>query len=283
MKKSIKLLTMVLATLTLTACGNKLTPSQSTYGQHGLVAILKGTASGAKSVQYQTAGQHGKVALHSGTYAITLPMTDKAQRVVLTAGAKKQTVTIKPAKTLGPYQEAAKKYNQAIIGMNLPNDVREQAAAAKKLNQATLAAMPAEQRLSAMKQLTALKEAMAKADAATKDQQLPLSVKAGIHPLTQVGDVKVRANVSASGELIGYAVIAPVKTLKDKEKAKDFGMTLGLLGNGVGADTQHVMKQFTAATKGQSKSQTTVKSIKSHGVKFAIGFSTTDLFVYVTR
>lgn len=283
MKNTVKLMMVVLASLTLAACGQHITPSKTSYGQHGLVAILKGEASGAKKVSYAAGDMKGTVALHSGTYAITLPVTDKQQRVKLTAGDEQTTVTIKAAKTLGPYKTAAQKYNQAVVGMNLPAEIRKQATAAQKMDPKKIAALPPAERAAAMQQAQAVQKAMATAAEQTKSQQLPLDVKTGIHPLITVGDVRVRANVAASGELIGYALVVPVKTMKDKTKAKDFGMTLGLLGNSVGADTEHVMKQFTDATKGQSKSQTTVKSIKSHGVKFAIGFSPSDLFIYITR
>ena len=43
------------------------------------------------------------------------------------------------------------------------------------------------------------------------------------------------------------------------------------------------MKQFAKETKDQKDSQTTMKTIKSNGVKFNVGFSTSNIYVYITK
>ena len=124
---------------------------------------------------------------------------------------------------------------------------------------------------------------MKQATAATKNEQLPTTAKTGITQVAKIGQTKVRANVSDSGKLVGYAVIVPTKAMKDKAESQKFGLTLGLLGNSVGVNTKKVMKQFQKQTKNQNKSQTTIKTIKNNGVKFNIGFSTSDLYIYITK
>lgn len=283
MKKIATLTAALGLTLVLAACGQQLKPTKTSYGQKGLVAVVKGDASGSAHVKYSADTASGKAAINGGTFAITLPVSDKKQDVQLSVGDKKQTVSVKAAKAFGTYQDAANKYNQAVIAMALPADVQKQAQSAQSMTKAKLAALPAAQRAAAMQQMQTVQAAFAKAKAATKDQQLPTNASAGISQVLKTNTVKVRANVAKDGKLIGYAVIVPVKAMKNKTKAKEFGITLGLLGNSVGADTKKVMKKFSNETKGQSKSQTTMKTIKSNGVKFDIGFSTTDLYIYITK
>lgn len=271
------------ATLLLAACGNNIQPSKTSYGQHGLVAILKGSASGAKTVSYKADDESGKVTIHGGTYAITLPVDDKTQTVKLTAGNASKSVKIKAAQTLGDYKTSAAKYNQAIVGMALPKDVQKLAGTVRTYNKQKMATMSVPERMAAMQQIQTVQNAMKQATVATKDQQLPATAKAGITQIAKVGQVKVRANVAESGKLIGYAVIVPTKAMKNKTESQKFGLTLGLLGNSVGVNTKKVMKQFQKQTKGQNKSQTTIKTIKNNGVKFNIGFSTSDLYIYITK
>ncbi len=279
-----KLLTAVMGLgvlLTLTACGNKLTTTKTTYKQSGLVAIVKGDVSGADKVTYTVGGTTGKVKANGGTFAITLPMTDKKQTVHLTAESQKQTVSIAAAKTLGNYKKAATAYNQAVIGSALPASIQKQLQA-KQPTKAEIAKMtPAEQ----MAMATQAKELQAKyaaATKATKDQQLDLNAKDGISQVLKNDNAIVRANV-ANDELVGFALIVPVKILKDSKKAKTFGTTLALLGNAVGADAETVMKKFSKAIKDQNSSQTTMDTIKSNGVKFDVGYSTTNLYIYITK
>ncbi|MCI1284366.1 MAG: hypothetical protein LKG24_07240 [Lacticaseibacillus songhuajiangensis] len=283
MKKLASITAALSLTLVLAACGQQLKPTKTSYGQKGLVAVVKGDASGSDHVKYSTGDTKGESKINGGTFAITLPVTDKQQNVKLSVGSKKETVKIKSATALGNYKDSASKYNQAVIGMALPASVQKQAKSAQTMTKAKLAALPMAQRVAAMKQLQTVQAAMAKAKTATKDSQLPASADEGITQVLKAGKVKVRANVTKSGKLMGYAVIVPVKSMKNKTEAKQFGITLGLLGNSVGADTQKVMKKFSSETKGQSKSQTTIKTITSNGVKFDIGFSTTDLYIYITK
>jgi hypothetical protein len=283
MKKLASLTAVFSLTLLLAACGQQLKPTKTSYGQKGLVAVVKGNASGSDSIKYTTADTQGHSKINGGTFAITLPVSDKKQTVKLAVGTQKKAVQIKAATALGSYKDAAAKYNQAVIAMALPASVQKQAQSTQTMTKAKLAALPLAERMTAMKQLQTVQAALAKAKTATKDAQLPTTADAGISQVLATGKVKVRANVTKQGKLMGYAVIVPVKSMKKKSEAKQFGITLGLLGNSVGADTKKVMKKFSSETKGQSKSQTTMKTIKSNGVKFDIGFSTTDLYIYITK
>lgn len=267
--------------LTLTACGNKLTTTKTTYKQDGLVAVVKGDASGADKISYKSADASGTSKINGGTYAITIPVTDKKQTVHLKVGDQKKTTTITAAKTLGNYKAVAKKYNQAVIASALPASVQKQMQA-KQPTKAQIAQMsPAEQMALATK-AKELQAEFAKATTATKSQQLAATTDTGIHQVLKTDNAVIRANV-ADGKVVGFALIVPVKAMKNKAKAKEFGTTLALLGNAAGANAKTVMKKFAKAIKDQNDSQTTMKTIKSNGLKFDVGFSTTKLYIYLTK
>lgn len=284
MKKMITALSTLMLTLVLAACGQKLDADKTTYKQYGLVSVIKGDVSGAKYVHYAADSASGRSKIHGGKYAISLPISDKKQTVKLTAGDKKKTVYVEAANSLGTYKNSATKYNQAVIGSALPKSVQKQLQSGQKQpTKAQLAMMTPQQKMAMAQQAQTLKNEMAKAQAATKSQQLPSSAKAGITQVLKVNGQRVRANVTKDGQLVGYALIVPVKAMKDQKQARKFGTTMALLGNSVGADPQAVMKKFAKAIKNQSKSQTTMKTITSHGVKFDVGFSTSNLFIYITK
>ncbi|WP_127848225.1 hypothetical protein [Lacticaseibacillus hulanensis] len=267
--------------LTLTACGNKLTTTKTTYKQDGLVAVIKGDATGADKVQYSSVATDGSVKVNGGTYAITIPVTDKKQTVHLTAGKQKQTVTVNAAKTLGTYKNVATKYNQAVIGSALPKSVQKQMQA-KQPTKAQIAQMAPAAQMAMATKAKQMQAELAKATKATKDKQLDATAKAGIHEVLNTKNAVVRANV-ADGKAVGFALIVPVKAMKDKTKAKDFATTLALLGNATGANAKDVMKKFQKAVKDQNDSKTTIDTIKSNGVKFNVGVSTSHLYIYITK
>ncbi|WP_155285863.1 hypothetical protein [Lacticaseibacillus zhaodongensis] len=284
MKKMMTALSAVVLTLVLAACGQKLNANKTTFKQYGLVSVIKGDASGAKAVHYRADTATGSSKINGGTFAITLPISDKKQTVHLTAGDKKQTVYVEAAKSLGTYKSSVAKYNQAVIGSALPKSVQKQMQSGQKQpTKAQIAAMTPQQQQAMAQAAATLKNELAKATAATKAQQLPTSATAGVSQVLKTKGQTVRANVTKDGNLIGYSLMVPVKAMKNKQEAEKFGITMALLGNSVGADAKTLMKKFAKAVKNQNKSQTTMKTIKSNGVKFDVGFSTTNLFIYITK
>lgn len=267
--------------LTLTACGNKLTTTKTTYKQSGLVAVVKGDASGSDKISYKINGTTKKSKINGGTFAITIPVTDKQQNVQLKVADKTATVKIKAGKTLGNYKAVATKYNQAVIGSALPASVQK-AMTAKQPTKAQIAQMTPVQQMALATKAKELKAEFAKATAATKDKQLDATAKTGITEVLSNKNAVIRANV-ADNQVVGFALIVPVKAMKNKQQAKEFGTTLALLGNAAGANAKTVMKKFAKAVKDQNDSQTTMKTIKSNGVKFDVGFSTTKLYIYLTK
>ncbi|MFD1428865.1 hypothetical protein [Lacticaseibacillus mingshuiensis] len=268
----------------LAGCGQKLDTSKTTYQQDGMVAVIKGSASGHKTVSYQADTTSGTAKINSGSYVISIPTSTKAQQVKLTAGDTTKTVTVKAAKSLGTYSKVAATFNQAIIATALPKSVQAQlksAATAKQPTKAELAAMTEAQRAALVKTQTELKAAMDKATAATKDQQLPTSVD-GLKQVLKTTGGTVRVNVQ-DGQLMSAVDIVPIKALKDKKLQEAFGVQFGVLANAVGADATKVGKKFQDATKNANSSSTTIDTIVSNGVKFDVGYSTTELYIYLTK
>lgn len=282
MKKIITAVSALALSLVLAACGNKLTTTKSTYHQDGMVAVIKGEASGAKQVRYKSANVQGTKKVNSGTFAFSVPVTASKQNVKITAGNLKRTVTVSAATPLADYQTAANKYNMAVAMSTLTAAEQKQVAAFKAPTKASLAAMTPAEQASTMQAAAMVKSLMTKATNATKEQQLPATVKDGVHQVLKTGVVRVRANADGK-HLMGYTMIIPVKAMKNKTQAKQFGTTLALLGTSAGADAKKVMKQFAKETKDQKDSQTTMKTIKSNGVKFNVGFSTSNIYVYITK
>lgn len=281
MKKVVSLVAGLGLLLTLTACGNKLSTPKNTYRQSGLVAVIKGDVSGATQVKYKTSTESGSVKAHGGKFAISLPVTDRKQTVKLTAGARVHQVKVAAATPIGQYAAVASKFNQAIIGSALPKSDQAQMRA-KQPTKAELAQMTPAEQAAYGKKAKAMQAAYAKADAATKAKQLATDVDSGIHAVLNSSDAVIRANV-AHKKVIGFALIVPVKNMKNKTKAQEFGTTLALLGSAASADAKVVMKKFAKAIKDQNNSQTTMKTIKSNDVKFDVGFSATHLYIYVTK
>ncbi|WP_056968959.1 hypothetical protein [Lacticaseibacillus thailandensis] len=281
MKKILTAISALALSMVLVACGNKLTTTKSTYHQSGMVAVIKGEAS-SKHIHYRAANQQGTKKVNSGTFAFSVPITASKQRVRITAGDLKRTVTVTAATPLADYQQAANKYNMAVALSSLTTAQQKQVTSFKAPTKASLATMTPAEQASTMQAAATVKALMTKATNATKSQQLPSHVSDGVHQVMKHGVVRVRANVDGK-HLMGYTMIIPVKAMKNKADAKQFGTTLALLGTSAGANAKTVMKKFAKETKDQRDSQTTMKTIKSNGVKFNVGFSTSDIYVYITK
>lgn len=280
MKKIAFLAIAMSALLGLSACGKQLTTSKTTYKTTGMVAVIKGEASG-KTVKYQAPTGNGTSKVNSGSYVVTVPMSNQKQTVKLSSDGQKKTVTVKAAKSIGDYKTISAKYNQAIVAMALPKSVQTQLAAAQKAGTSAVASMTPAQKVAYAKQQQALQAAMVKAQQATKDSQLPTSTD-GLKQVLSTNGGKLRLNVQ-NGQLIAITDVVSVKAMKNKKAKTAFGTQFGLLANATGADAKKVGKAFTKAIKDAGSGSTTIDTITSNGVKFNIGLSTTDLYIYITK
>ncbi|MDE3282331.1 hypothetical protein KTT66_02190 [Lacticaseibacillus casei] len=276
-----------LLALLLVGCGQQLSTTKTTYGRDGLVATVKGNASGVKRVSYTSDAGKGSVPVNSGTFVIDVPITDKAQKVNLKAGSLKTNVTVKAGKSLGNYADIATKFNQMLAVSSLSKadqaKLKQGQAAAAALQKNAAGMTPAE-KMAAAQQAQALKTLMAQATANTKANQLPTTAKTGIQSILKTADINYRASV-AHGKAMGFAVIVPLAVLKDSKKMQAFATDFGLLSTAVGANAKTVFSHFKKLTKdAKSKNNaTTISTIKSNGVHFDVGYSTTALYLYVTK
>lgn len=266
--------------LSLAACGSKVATNNATYRQDGMVAVVKGTASGHSRVHYQAKTASGSVKVNDSHYVISLPTTTTDQTVKITAGSDSTTTKVKAAKALGDYKTIAGKYNQAVIATALPKSVQKQLQKAQQTKVDPSKMTPQQQQAMAQQQKT-LQAEMAKAKQATKASQLPGSAS-GLKQVLKTDGATIRMNVQ-SGKLIGATDVVSVKALKDKKQQQAFAMQFGLLANAVGADAKKVGSDFQKATKNKKSSSTTINTIVSHGIKFDVGISTTNLFIYITK
>lgn len=281
MKKTALIVAAGALSLVLAACGQKLSTTKSTYQRSGMVAVIKGSASGHSNVSYTADAASGSSKVNDGSYVISLPVSTKDQQVAIKAGDQKTTVTVKAAKSLGTYATIAKKYNQAIIMTALPAKTQKALAAASKQSTTDTSQLTTAQKMALAKEQQALQAAVQKATTATKASQLPTSVTGLKQVLKSTGGT-IRVNVQ-DGQLMGITDIVPVKALKEKKLQQAFGTQFGLLANSVGADAKKVAKQFQKATKSSDSSSTTIDTITSNGVKFDVGYSTTSLYIYITK
>ncbi|WP_225047306.1 hypothetical protein [Lacticaseibacillus kribbianus] len=270
------------AALALAGCQkDTLTTTKTNYKQTGMVAVIKGEAKGAKTVRYQAPSVKGSVKVNSDAFVITVPMTQTKQTVTLKAGDLTHKVTVRAAKALASYQKVQTAYNQAIIATALPASIQKQLKAATSAKDVDVTKLsPAEQSLMERQRQNVAK-AMARAKVATKDQQMPDTVS-GIKQVLDDKSGTVRMNVQ-DGQVLGITDIVPLKALKDKAAQTAFGTRFALLTSATGADAKSVLKQFNQATKDADGSATTIATITSNGVKFNVGFSTSDLYVYITK
>jgi len=309
-----------LLAVVLAGCGqNSLSTTKSTYTRSGLVASVKGH-SNQKTVSYRLDGQKTKTAkVHNNTFIIQVPTKTTRQTVKLTAGSAKKTVYVKSAKRLTTYTKMATAYNQALIGSKMTKSQQQAAqklqvqGAALKKQQATIqaavtkakaqvaaggteaatgaATLQAQQAAAAKLQTQAaslkasqktVAAAMKTAKAKVKDELLPTKVPTGVTNVLTTKDYKIRMNVQ-SGDVMGTAMIVPTKAFKNKTRQKNFGTSFALLSSTSGADAKQVMKKFSKETKSNKSSTTTIDPIVSKGVRFTIGVSSSDLYIFMTK
>ncbi|CAM3022881.1 hypothetical protein [Lactiplantibacillus plajomi] len=305
----------------LAGCGaSDLSTTKTNYRPNGLVAAVKGRATTAK-VSYQVDGaktQHANVNHH--TFVIQVPAKTTRQTVKIMAAGKTTTAHVSAAKRLNGYQKLATTYNNALIGSKLSKADQaaaqrlqkqgatlksQQATIQKKVKQAqaqlkaggaqaaTAAQTLQTQQAAAAKLQTQAAElqtsqqqvasAMKTAKAKVKDQLLPSKTPAdGLRNVVTTKDYRIRLNVQ-NGDVVGAALIVPTKAFKDKTRSKTFGTSFALLSTASGANAKTVMKAFQKATKDNSSSTTTIDPIYSNGVKFTVGVSTSDLYIFMTK
>ncbi|WP_279403747.1 hypothetical protein [Secundilactobacillus kimchicus] len=126
-----------------------------------------------------------------------------------------------------------------------------------------------------------LAPAMAKATAATKDDQLPAQPTSGLHNLVTTNKTTIRAALDGD-QVTGLALMVPTSQLKG-QKARHFVTTFSLVAQSVGANAKNVLKQFQKQANGKNTSQTTTPKLHSNGITFSLGYSTSTLYVYITK
>ncbi|MCG0835424.1 lipoprotein precursor [Lactiplantibacillus plantarum] len=308
-------------TFLLAGCGKTtLSTTKTTYKPNGLVAAVKGK-SNVKKVHYQLDGGQTKTAtVRNHTFVIQVPTKTTRQTVKIKAGSDTTTVHVKGAKKLVGYQKMATTYNQALIASKLSKSDQQAAkklqteGAALKKQQATIQAkvkqaqaqikaggtaaatgaktLQAQQTAAAQLKTKAaslqttqkqVEAAMATAKKQVKSQLLPTKTPSdGITNVLTTKDYKIRLNVQ-KGDVLGAAMIVPTKAFKNKTRQKNFGTAFALMTTTTGANAKKVMKQFQKETKNNSGSTTTIDPITSKGVRFTIGVSTSDLYIFMTK
>lgn len=283
MKKIALLALSMAAVIGLTACGNQLSVNKATYKQSGMVAVIKGKTAGHDTVHYTAATTKGSAKVNGDTYVVSVPASTKDQTVTIKAGSQKVTTKVKAAKAIMPYKQFATTFNQAVVATALPKDVQKQLqTASKNKGQAPdVAAMTPAQKAAYAKQQQALQAAMVKAQTATKAQQLPTTAT-GLKQILKSDSGSIRANVQ-DGQLIALTDVASVKAMKDKTKKTAFGTQFALLATAAGANAKDVLKAFADEIKDANSGSTTTKTITSNGVKFNLGLSASDLYIYITK
>ncbi|MHA3066066.1 hypothetical protein [Lacticaseibacillus saniviri] len=264
LKKLMAVGMVLLSGLTLAACQAKLGVDEHTNKQQGLVAVVKGDAPGS-SLNYQYGDTSGKVKVSDGRYVLSVPVKTNDQTIKLSSGSQSVSAKVKKATPLGQYSKIATAYNQAIVVGSLPQAISAQVMK----NPAILKTNP--------EAAKAYQTAMV----STKDQQLAPTAETGLHQLMKQSDLTIRGNIEGD-QLVAAALIVPVSAMKDKTKATAFVKEVAAMSSAVGADPKAVLKAFQNAQK-KSKQKTTIDTIKSNGVKFDVGVSTTQLYLYVTK
>ncbi|WP_434432085.1 hypothetical protein [Lactiplantibacillus paraplantarum] len=307
--------------LLLAGCGKTtLSTTKTTYKPNGLVAAVKGK-SNVKTIHYQLdGGQTKTAAVHNHTFVIQVPTKTTRQTVKIKAGSDTTTVHVQGAKKLVGYQKMATTYNQALIASKLSKSDQKTAkklqaeGAALKKQQATIQAkvkqaqaqikaggtaavtgaktLQAQQTAAAQLKTQAaslqttqkqVAAAMATAKKQVKSQLLPTKTPCnGITNVLTTKDYKIRLNVQ-KGDVLGAAMIVPTKAFKNKTRQKNFGTAFALMTTTTGANAKTVMKQFQKETKDNNGSTTTIDPITSKGVRFTIGVSAADLYIFMTK
>lgn len=267
--------------LLLTGCSKvSLSITAKTYSPDEMVAVVKGHTVNHNTVTYQIDnGMKHSVKVHDKTFVIQVPASDQQQKVKITVAhagqQQQQTVTVNAAKKLGNYQQIVQKYNQMVVMSKLSPQEVQTLKAASTLN------VPNPQLMQQMKQAQQIEQKVQQLQSTTKSEQLPAQLS-GIHNVVDNSAYTLRLNVQ-NGNLMGATMMIPVKSFKDKAQAQQFGTAFALFSQALGANGKQVMHEFESKTKNQDKTQTTSKTIINHGIKYSIGFSTTELYVYITK
>ena len=271
--------------LLLTGCSKvSLSTTAKTYSPDEMVAVVKGHTANQNTVTYQIGnGAKHSVKVHDKTFVIQVPASDQQQKVKITAAhdgqQQQQTVTVDAAKKLGNYQQIVQKYNQMVVMSKLSSQEVQTLKAAAALKKAPSSPNP--QLMQQMKQAQQVEQRVQQLQSTTKREQLPAQLN-GIHNAVDNASYTLRLNVQ-NGDLMGATMMIPVKSFKDKAQAQQFGTAFALFSQALGANGKQVMHEFESKTKNQDKTQTTSKTIINHGIKYSIGFSTTELYVYITK
>lgn len=292
--------------LILSGCGKPtLTVSRHHLRANALAVTLKGK-SNQKHVDYTVNGGSKKtVKTNSRAFVISVPTKDYQQTVKLSADGRHQTVKVAKAKVVGSYKAIRTSYNQALTGaalskkdQQLARQMAKQGAQVKKEAQQlksgktdSVAAMQAKaQKAAALQKQTAqlkkmqaqLAPAMKRAQASVKDQLLPANPKNDISNLISTKKLNLRANL-AGDKVLGMAMMVPVSSLKHKKDLKPFIMSFSVLTDSVGGNAKYVLKEFQKSAKAKKSTSTTAPKFHSNGITVSLGYSTSILYVFVTK
>lgn len=92
----------------------------------------------------------------------------------------------------------------------------------------------------------------------------------------------LRANLNGD-KVLGIAMMVPVSSLKHKSELKPFIVSFSVLSESVGANAKHVLKKFQKQAKAKKSSSTTAPKFHSNGLLFSLGYSTSTLYVFITK
>lgn len=270
----------VAAVMLLSACGQKLSHVQTSYEHSDVVAVIKGDAATQGDVTYKTPTTRGKVKVDGGQFRIAVPTTTRTQSITVQAGGQKLTRHVRATPALGKYTRIATKYNQALAVAVLPKSVQVQIKQMTAM-QTQVSSLPPAQQLALMQTEAQLKQALAKAQTATKAQQLPATVN-GQRKLFAKQTSPMHLNVQ-DGHLMSVTIAMTPAALKSKPSLQQLGMQLELLATATGANAQQVGTQLQAIMKSGSMTNLSRRTISSHGVKFHLGTTLTEMYVLVTK
>jgi len=169
--------------------------------------------------------------------------------------------------------------------------VKKEAQQLKSGKTDSVAAMQAKaQKAAALQKQTAqlkkmqaqLAPAMKRAQASVKDQLLPANPKNDISNLISTKKLNLRANL-AGDKVLGMAMMVPVSSLKHKKDLKPFIMSFSVLTDSVGGNAKYVLKEFQKSAKAKKSTSTTAPKFHSNGITVSLGYSTSILYVFVTK
>ncbi|HAT54543.1 MAG TPA: hypothetical protein DCW31_04780 [Lactobacillus sp.] len=270
--------------LLLAGCGRtSLTTTHDTYHQDGMVAAVKGHTT-ANRVSYKIGDHSSKsTKVRNNTFVIQVPSTTKRQTVKLTATGTHKTVYVAGAKSLADYQTLQKTFNQSLTGSKLSKADRLKAGELQKLA-ATLKKQPTPELAAQAGELQkSVQASMATAKKSVSGQLMPTTTPVnGVSDVVTTKDYHIRMNIQ-DGHVMGATMIVPTAGFKQKATQKKFGTSFALLANGVGANTKDVMKAFGKETKKLKNGSTSIDPIYSKGVKFTIGLSPKDIYIFIVK